>query len=85
MIPQEFIIAYNVNDKGNSRYIFMRVTKGMYVLPQKVQISHYTILQQLEYYGYHTSRKPPILCTYYIQLINFKLVVDDFAVKYSGK
>ena len=34
MIPEEFMTAYNLKDKVNIRYIFEKVTKGMYSIPQ---------------------------------------------------
>ena len=34
MIPQGFIIAYNIKDKVHTGYMFTRVTNGVYGLPQ---------------------------------------------------
>ena len=43
---------YNLNEKAHNGYIFVRVTKGMYRLPQSVQIEHDDIVKQLEPYVY---------------------------------
>ena len=34
MIPQEFEEKHNLSEKSHNGYIYVRVTKGMYVLPQ---------------------------------------------------
>ena len=40
MIPKEFMDKYNLNDKVHNGYIFVWVTKGVYVLPQVGRIAH---------------------------------------------
>ena len=51
MIPKEFVIVYNLQEKVQNGYIFARVTNGMYGLPQEGQITNYTLLQHLAPYG----------------------------------
>ena len=34
MIPKEFVEKYNLAEKSHNGYIYARVTKGMYRLPQ---------------------------------------------------
>ncbi len=34
LIPDEFMIAYNLHDKILNGYIYMEIRKGMYGLPQ---------------------------------------------------
>ena len=34
IIPQEFVDKYNLQEKSHNGYIYARVTKGMYGLPQ---------------------------------------------------
>ena len=51
IIPQEFEVKYNINDKVRNGYIFTQITKGMYVLPKEVRISHDSLVQHLEPYG----------------------------------
>ena len=34
MIPQEFVEKYNLTEKEHNGYIYARVKKGMYGLPQ---------------------------------------------------
>ena len=85
MIPQEFVEKYNLSENTRNGYIYARVTKVMYGLPQAGRISYESLFKHLETYGYHPSSKTPGLWKHNSQPINFTLVVDDFDVKYSGK
>ena len=85
MIPEEFEEKYNLAEKSHNGYIYARVTKGMYGLPQAVRISHDALVKHLEPYGYHPSSQKPGLWKHNIQPRNFTLVVDDFDVRYSLK
>ena len=85
MIPQEFVDKYNLQEKLHNRYIYTRVTTGMYGTPQAGWISHAALVKYLDPYGYHPSRKNPGLWTHKNRPINFTSVVDYFGVKYSGK
>ena len=85
MIPQEFVEKYNLAKKSHNRYIYERITKGMYGLPQAGWISHDTLLKHLDPYGCHPSSKNPGLWKHNSRPIHFTLVVDYFGVKYSGK
>ena len=85
MIPQEFVYKYNLQEKAHNGYIYARVTKVIYELPQPGQIEYYDLVKYLEPYGYHPSRKTLGLWEHTSQPINFNLVVNDFRVKYSVK
>ena len=63
-------------------YIFRRVTKGMYELPQAGGIAYYVLVKQLEPYGYRPSSQTLVLWTHDGWSINFPLVADDFGLKY---
>ena len=85
MIPEEFMNSYSLKEKVHNGYIFSRVTKGMYGLPQAARIAKYALLQYLAPYGYHPTKNTPGIWTHDTHPINFTLVVDDFGMKYSGK
>ena len=53
IIPEEFMIYYKFKDKIQNGYIFVGVTKGMYVLPKEVSIAHDALVQHMEPYAYH--------------------------------
>ena len=59
MIPQEFVEKCNLTEKSHNGYIYARVTKGMYRLPQSGRIAHDALLKHLDPYGYYPSRKNP--------------------------
>ena len=59
MIPQEFIDKYNLKYKVHNEYIFVQVTKGVYVLPQSGRIVHDSLVKHLAPFGYHPSNKTP--------------------------
>ena len=59
MIPQEFVDKYDLTEKSQNRYIYERVTKGMYGTPQSGRIAHDALVKHLEPYGYYPSRTPP--------------------------
>ena len=85
MITQEFVDKFNLQEKLHNGYIYARVTKGMYGLPQAGRIAHDSLVKHLETYGYHPSRNPPGLWTHNSRPINFTLVVNYSGVKDSGK
>ena len=85
VIPQEFIIAYNIKDKAHNGYIFAQVNKGMYGIPQIWLIIHDAIVKYLSLYVYYPSNNTSVICTHDSQPINFTLVFNDFGVKYSVK
>ena len=85
MIPQEFLDKYNLKGKSHNGYIFARVNKGIYGLPQAVKIAHDSLVKHLEPYGYRISSKTMGLWTHESRPLNFTLVIDDFGGKYLGK
>ena len=58
MIPQEFVEKYNLKENTYNGYIFARVTKGMYGIPQAGKIAQDNLVKQLEPYGYRPQEKP---------------------------
>ena len=76
---------HNLAEKSHNGYIYERVTKEMYGIPQEGRISHDTLVKHLDTYGYHPSIRIPGLLKHNSRPINFSLVVDNFGVKYPGK
>ena len=58
MIPQEFLEKYNLAEKSHNRYIYARISKGMYGLSQAVHIEQNAMFKHLYSYVYHPSSKP---------------------------
>ena len=85
-ISQEIIDEYKLRDMaiaGGSVYI--EATKGMYGLPQAGLLANQLLEKGLNERGYKQSKLVPGLWKHKWRPILFKLVVDDFGVKYVGE
>ena len=58
MIPPKCVDKYNFKEKSHNGYIFTRLTKGVYGLPQAGQIAYDSLVQHLEPYGYRPQARP---------------------------
>ena len=85
MIPQEVVEIYNLTEKPHNGYIFVRVTKGVYGIPQAGRIPHNALVKHLEPYGYHPSSKNTGLWKRNGRPMNFTLVFNDLGVNIRGK
>ena len=83
MIPEDFMITYNLKYRVNKGYTFSRVSKDIYRLPQAVTIAHDDLVQHLTPYGYHPTKSNPGLWTYDTCPITFTLAINGFGVKYA--
>ena len=61
MIPQDVLEKCNIKETLHNGYIFSRLTKGMYGLPQSGLTAYGALVKYLEPYGYRPSRKTPEL------------------------
>ena len=59
MIPQEFVEKCNLTEKAHNGYIYERVTKVMYGLPQSVRIAHDAMLNTYSRMDTTPQAKPP--------------------------
>ena len=85
-IPDEVIEHYNLRELATSdRYIYCKVTKGMYVLPQAGIITQELLAKRLGEHGYYQSKIIHGLWKHKTRPIIFCLVVDNFAVKYVNR
>jgi hypothetical protein len=85
-MPNDFIKHYQLTNLATpDRYVYCKIQKGMYVLPQARIISQQLLEKQLQQHGYHQSVTTPGLWKHNTQPISFTLVVNDFGVKYVGK
>jgi hypothetical protein len=64
-------------------YIYCKIQKGMYGLPQAKIIAQELLQECLVKVGYHQSKIIPGLWTHKTRKICFTLVVDNFAIKYT--
>ena len=84
-IPAAIIDRYKLRDIAQDGYVFVRIQKGMYGLPQAGIIAQQLLEQRLQANGYHQSKLNPGFWTHDWRPICFALCVDDFGVKYVGK
>ena len=85
LIPQEFIDEYDLNTKVKDGYVYMKIIKGMYGLPQAGILANKLLKERLSEHGYYEVQHTPGLFTHKYRPVWFTLVVDDFGVKYIGK
>lgn len=84
LFPKEFIEAYNLQDKIYKGFIWIRIVKTMYGLPQAGRLSNDLLRKRLAVDGYYEMPHTPGLWKHVSRPIWFTLVVDDFGVKYVG-
>jgi hypothetical protein len=85
-MPDDVIEHYNLRDKATpDSYIYCKIQKGMYGLPQAGIMAQHLLKECLQKHGYHQSQTTPSLWKHNTRPINFSLVVNNFGVKYVGK
>ena len=65
--------------------VFVKITKGIYGLPQSGLLTNVLLEQRLNQHGYYQSKFVPGLWQHESQPIQFVLTVNDFGVKYIGR
>ena len=86
IIPQEIINEYNVvKYVETDGYVYVEITGAMYGLSQSGRIANQDLRKHLAKYGYCPTKRTPGLCKHQTRPISFKLVVDNFGIKYTNK
>ncbi len=81
-IPEKIIIQYKLREIATEvGYVYCKIQKGMYGLPQAGIIAQDLLQARLSKVGYHQSKTIPGLWTHKTRKTCFTLVVDDFAIK----
>ncbi len=77
-IPEEIIEEYKLHEKvTDDRYVYCKIRKGMYGLPQAGSIAQELLEQQLSKVGCSQSKIIPRLWTHGTRQTCFTLVVDN--------
>ncbi len=85
-MPDDVIEHYKLKDKATpDGYIYCKIQKGMYSLPQAGIIAQQLLKERLQKHGYYQSQMTPGLWKHDTHPISFSLVINDFGVKYVGK
>jgi hypothetical protein len=84
LIPQEIIDEYNLLNIAHNVFIYIKIKKGMYGLPQAGILAQQFLAKHLPKHGYYQDRHSPGLWLHAVHPISSVLAVDDFAIKYVG-
>jgi hypothetical protein len=85
-MPEDVIAHYKLTDIAtHNGYIYCKIQKGMYGLPQAGIIAQQLLEKCLKVHGYRQSTITPGLWKHDTRPISFYLVVDNFGVKYVGE
>ena len=85
-LPEEFVTMYNLTNKATSDgFVYIKIQKGMYGLPQVGILAQELLEQRLKRHGYHQSPITPGLWGHNYRPISFTLCADNFGIKYVGR
>ena len=84
IMPQEIIEKYNLLDIAKDGWVYIKIVRGMYGLPQAGIIANDLLQARLKEAGYHQCQFTPGLYRHVWRPVTFTLVVDDFGVKFVG-
>jgi hypothetical protein len=85
LIPPAVQRDYNVQALQRDGFVYVRVMKGIYGLPQAGLLARERLVKHLHGHGYCEAAATPSLFRHKTRDIAFVLVVDDFGVKYANK
>ena len=84
IIPPEIVEKYDLTKIESDGWIYIKIVKGMYGLPQAGKIANDLLQKRLKKAGYHQCQYTPGLYKHTWRPVTFTLVVDDFGVKFVG-
>ena len=73
-----------MNDIEEYGWVYVKIFKGMYGLPEAGKIANDLLKTRLNKAGYYPSQFTPGLWRHVWIPIKFTLVVDDFGIKFEG-
>jgi len=86
LFPREITDWYNLNNKADNKgYVFCKVKRGMYGLPQAGKLAQDQLSKWLNKVGYYQSKTTLGYWKHEWQPISFTLVVGGFTVKCINK
>ena len=84
-IPEEFIAEYNLTAYARDVWVYFRICKGVYGLPQAGKLANNLLHKRLDKKGYYEAATTPGLWLHKWRPVMFCLTVDDFGKKYVGE
>lgn len=85
LIPQAIIDQYDLMSKMLNIYVYMKITWGMYGLPQAGILADKLLKKKLAPHEYYEVQHKPGWFKHQWRLITFTLIVDNFGIKYAEK
>ena len=84
ILPEEIIEKYNLNSIVHNGWVYFRIKRGMYGLPEAGILANKLLKSRLIQAGYFECQFTPGLYKHVWRPIMFSLIVDDFGVKCQG-
>ena len=81
LLPPEIIAQYKLQHIVEDGWVYLKIVRGMYGLPQAGLLANQLLKQRLQKHGYFPCQFTPGLWKYVWRPITFTLVVDDFGIK----
>ena len=85
LTPDEIIQEYDLLSLVPDGWVYIKIVKGVYGLPQTGKLANDLLKKILAMWGYHPVKFTPGLWRHVWRPVTFTLVVDDFGVKFVGK
>ena len=83
IIPEEIIQQNNLRNLAHKGFVYNKIPKGMYGIPQAGKITNDKFKQNLSNFGYEPATITLGLWRHQTFPLWFSLVVDDFGIKYE--
>ena len=85
IFSRHVIQEYKLGEKVYKGYIWIEICRSMYGLPQAGKLANEFLNKKLAPHGYFEVKHTPGLWKHISRPLQFKLVVDDFGVKYTRR
>ena len=85
LVPQELIEMYKLQDKIKNGYIYIKIVREIYGLPQLGKLANDLLKKRLKEEDHFKVDHTPGLFEHKWRPVWFTLVVDDFGIKYIGE
>jgi hypothetical protein len=82
LIPTKIVTQYDLLPKVHNGFIFIKIQKGMYGLPQAGILANILLQKRITIHGYKPTTHTAGLWMHHTWPIMFSLVVGNFGVKY---
>ena len=84
ILPEEIIAKYNLRNIVHNGWVYIKIKRGMYGLPEAGILANKLLKKRLEKKGYYEVQFTSGLYCHKWRPIMFILVVEDFGVKCQG-